>query len=481
MRTILQRRDTMNLHPHMSRRRFLASAAAVAGGAFLPAMTRAAETSPELKAAEPWAPHAKAAPLTAKRGEAFVVDANGTRTCSGGWQWRFDGVQAGQTYEVTTEVSHEGLSVPRDALLCLAIWGAPKPNEDPVNAIWEYLLPKPAGEGRVRFSRRLAAPENASQLTIRATLRWTAAGKTLWQAPCVASANSPLVKRPAVRVCVVTGEYAHRRGRQFKSVRDNIEFYGPLCEAACRQCRPQLIVLPEIALQWGVPGSPLDLAVPAPGPETEAFAAIARQHRVRIALGLLERDGDAVYNSALLIGPTGFLDGRYHKVHLAAGGEDVSGILPGDGFPVFDTELGRIGCNICMDSSAVESSRMVGLNGADFLLLPIMGDHRADRWNRGTPIHNDDRWRAIMRTRAMDNQLCMVVARNNTQASCIVDRKGEVLAWNDGDEPFITADVTLDDGYRIWQGGCFRDVNWLQRRPHLYGAFTDPASHGGSR
>jgi predicted amidohydrolase len=183
----------------------------------------------------------------------------------------------------------------------------------------------------------------------------------------------------------------------------------------------------------------------------------------------------------VLISPAGVIDGRYHKVHLAAGGEEVSGVLPGDSFPVFDTELGRLGCNICMDSSAAESSRMVGLNGANFLLLPIMGDHRADRWSRGAPIYNEDRWRAIMRTHAMDNQLCMVVARNHALGSCIVDRKGEMLAWNDGDQPFITAEVPFEDGYRTWDGGCFRDVNWLQRRPHLYAAFTDPANHGGSK
>ena len=388
--------------------------------------------------------------------------------------------RAGQTYEITTEVSYQDLAVPRDALQCIAIWGAPSPNQESPNAVWDFLLPESVGSDRVRFSRCVVAPEDGRQLTVRCTLRWTASGQTLWQAPRVAVARTPLVKRPPVRVCVVTGT-AHSRQRQFKSLQDNIEFYGSLCEAACQQHRPRLIVLPEVALQWGVRGSPLELAVPAPGPETDAFAALARKHRVRIALGMYERDGDAVRNSVVLISPTGAIDGRYRKVHLAAGGEDVSGILPGDSFPVFDTELGRIGCNICMDSSAAESSRMVGLNGADFLLLPIMGDHRADRWNRGTPIHNEDRWRAIMRTHAMDNQLCMVVARNNAAGSCIVDRKGDLLAANEGDQPFIVADVTLDDGYRIWQGGCFRDVNWLQRRPQLYGAFTDPANHGGLR
>lgn len=471
------------LVPCLSRRRFLVGSAVVLGGAVMPVRSRAGETKPGteqivLKAAEPWAPHPKAAPITQQRGDAFAVLANGTRTCSGGWQWLYDGLSPGKTYEISTEVSFRDLDVPRDVLKCIAIWGAPSPNQSSPDAIWDFMLPESERSDHLRFARCAVVPEDGSQLTVRCTLRWTASGETLWQAPRVAVAGTQLVKRPPVRVCVVTGT-AHSRQRQFKSLRDNIEFYGNLCEAACKQHHPQLVVLPEVALQWGVPGSALDLAVPAPGPETGAFAALARKYQVRIALGMFERDGDAVHNSVVLINPTGAIDGRYRKVHLAAGGEDVSGILPGDSFPVFDTEMGRIGCNICMDSSAAESSRMVGLNGADFLLLPIMGDHRADRWNRGTPIHNEDRWRAIMRTHAMDNQLCMVVARNGAQGSCIVDRKGDLLAVNEGDQPFIYTDVTLDDGYRIWQGGCFRDVNWLQRRPQLYKAFTDPTNLGG--
>jgi predicted amidohydrolase len=134
-----------------------------------------------------------------------------------------------------------------------------------------------------------------------------------------------------------------------------------------------------------------------------------------------------------------------------------------------------------MDSSAAESSRMVGLNGADFLLLPIMGDHRADRWTPGPPIFSESRWKAIMRTRAMDNQLCLVVARNEVQGSCIIDRKGDILAWNEGDQEIIDANVQLEDGYRTWNVGCFRAVNWMQRRPHLYPAFTDPENQGSLR
>ena len=124
---------------------------------------------------------------------------------------------------------------------------------------------------------------------------------------------------------------------------------------------------------------------------------------------------------------------------------------------------------------------MVGLNGADIHVLPIMGDHRADRWTAGPPIHSEDRWRAIMRTRAMDNQVCYVVARNNVDGSCIVNRKGDIVAWNEGDADSIFAEVDLDHDYRIWNGATFPDVNWTQRRPHLYGAFTDPSCFGSLR
>jgi predicted amidohydrolase len=129
---------------------------------------------------------------------------------------------------------------------------------------------------------------------------------------------------------------------------------------------------------------------------------------------------------------------------------------------------------------APESARMVGLNGAEFLLLPIMGDFRADRWDMGPPVFNEDRWRTIMRAQALDNQLSMIVARNRSAGSCIVNRKGDFLAWNKGDQPFITADVPREDDYRSWNGSCFRDSAWQVRRPHLYGTFDDLSNHGNS-
>lgn len=105
----------------------------------------------------------------------------------------------------------------------------------------------------------------------------------MWQQPKVSIAQTPLVARAPVKVSVVTGGQSQRQGRKFKSIQDNIDFYGKLIEKACERDHPQLVVLPEVALQFGIEGDALDKAVPAPGPETDAFAAIAKKHRVRIA------------------------------------------------------------------------------------------------------------------------------------------------------------------------------------------------------
>ena len=430
-----------------------------------------------LESIQPWSPHSKAAPITEREGDALSVVSNGTRTCVGGWQVSYSGVETNAAYRVTWDVQYEDIIQVEDMLECLAYWGdidedsSRRTFKDVVN--WYYLLPEKTGANRVRFSRVLKTAAGADRLTLRCTFRWSPKGKCVWQLPQVEPVEIS-ESSESVAIAVVTGPAGSRR-RKFESIQDNIDFYAPMCETAAKN-GAGLIVLPEIALQYGLPGSNLDWAVPAPGPETDVFADVARKYKTRILLGMVEQDGDAAYNSAVLVGPDGVIDGKYRKVHFAVGGEMDSGLLPGDGFPVFDTEVGRVGCNICMDTSAAESSRMVGLNGADFLLMPIMGDFRARH-----PEDNSwdpERFRGIMQTRAMDNQLCMVVAVNHGEGSCIIDRSGNVLAWNDGEREMIQAEVILNDGFHPSNKGCAREVTWMLRRPHLYGAFSDVDNRG---
>ncbi|MCW5626220.1 MAG: hydratase, partial [Burkholderiales bacterium] len=83
------------------------------------------------------------------------------------------------------------------------------------------------------------------------------------------------------------------------------------------------------------------------GPTTQAWMAAAQAHGTVIVAGISERDGDALYNSAVVVGPEGYI-GRYRKNHLW-GAENLF-FEPGNlGMPVFRIGAGRIAVAICYD------------------------------------------------------------------------------------------------------------------------------------
>lgn len=141
-----------------------------------------------------------------------------------------------------------------------------------------------------------------------------------------------------------------------------------------------VIVLPELATTGYLFVSPEEMkawAEPVPGPTTERLCAFARRRSCHIVLGIAERVGGDVYNSAVLIGPEGIV-GTYRKMHLFD--EEKRCFKPGDlGFPVFDVAGVRIGLLVCFDHFFPEAARSLALQGAQIighpanLILPGLG------------------------------------------------------------------------------------------------------------
>lgn len=444
-----------------------------------------------LEKSEAWAPQALAAPKVAPQADdAVVIEGNGTRTCTGGWQYVYSGVRGGHSYRIRAQTGHRDISSPRDSLQAVALWGRWDPAQNKTrNVPYNHLLPRAVSPDRADFECVVTAPADATELTIRYISRWTATGTSKWSAPQIDPVATP-VRKP-VKICVVSsatrssapsGNEPISRGACApdpeialglpQDVEQSVRHWAKLVLDACQR-EPQLIVLPETVIGGR---HPLEGAITVPGPATAPFEKIARDHHVHLLLGVNERSGDARYNSAVLISSEGKLAGVYRKVHLATA-EGWSGVSPGGGFPVFDTAIGRIGSMICMDSMLPESARMLALGGAEIICLPIMGDLRADRLTPGPPIFHEDRWKAIMRTRALDNQITLVVARNGGQGSCIIDRRGDIIAWNEGDRSIIEATIPAED-IRYWAGGDLAEVTYLLRRPALYDRYTDEAGLG---
>ncbi|MDM8519094.1 nitrilase-related carbon-nitrogen hydrolase [Anaerolineales bacterium HSG6] len=94
----------------------------------------------------------------------------------------------------------------------------------------------------------------------------------------------------------------------------------------------------------------------------------AEKYNLHIVSGFNERSGDKLYNSAVLVGPTGYI-GRYRKLHLFLNEKDF--FEPGNlGLPIFDIGQAKIGMLVCFDWVFPEAWRVLALKGVDIICHP---------------------------------------------------------------------------------------------------------------
>jgi N-carbamoylputrescine amidase len=144
-----------------------------------------------------------------------------------------------------------------------------------------------------------------------------------------------------------------------------------------------LVVLPELMSSgYGTDRGRLEaVAEPVDGHTVETWCAAAARGGGLVAGGLCERDGDRIFNTAVLVNGDGVLL-HYRKLHLFAGEKLI--FTPGDlGLPVAETPLGVIGLCVCYDLRFVETVRALALQGADLVAVPtawLPGFDR-ERWD----------------------------------------------------------------------------------------------------
>lgn len=142
----------------------------------------------------------------------------------------------------------------------------------------------------------------------------------------------------------------------------------------------QLVVFPECAVSGYCFDSREEAwphAETTPGPATEALLAAAKARGKHLVFGMLERNGDKLHNSCVLLGPEGIV-GVYRKIHLPFLGVDR--FVDGGTEPlrVYDIGSMRVGLHICYDGSFPECVRVLTLLGADLVVLPTNWPPGAD-------------------------------------------------------------------------------------------------------
>jgi predicted amidohydrolase len=237
----------------------------------------------------------------------------------------------------------------------------------------------------------------------------------------------------------------------------------------------ELLVLPECAIPGYVYESAeeaLPYAEEVPGPSTAALEEACRRLGAHVVCGLLERDGVAVHNAAVLVGPEGLV-GSYRKSHLPFLGVDRF-VRAGDELPVFETPVGRIGLEICYDLRFPEVTRSLALAGADLVCLPT-------NW----PLAAAANAELLAPARAFENRIYLLVAnrvgRERTAEFCgrsqIVDPTGVRLAEAEPTgEALLVADVDVErsrDKSIVPAPGVYEMHLFDHRRPDLHGALVE--------
>jgi predicted amidohydrolase len=170
------------------------------------------------------------------------------------------------------------------------------------------------------------------------------------------------------------------------------------------------------------------VAEPLNGPTVKSLAETARKHRAWISAGLIEREGSAIYNTSVLLDREGRLAGKYRKVYLPR--EEVEGgITPGNDYPVFDTDFGKLGMMICWDVHYTDPARALALKGAEVIVMPIWGGNET-----------------LAKARAIENRV-FIAASGYDYPTQIIDPDGKIIANHTGDGTVAMATVDLNDRY----------------------------------
>ena len=217
--------------------------------------------------------------------------------------------------------------------------------------------------------------------------------------------------------------------------------------SAAAHAGADLVILPELS-NSGCDLSSRELAlrlaerVPD-GPTFRAWAKAARELGLVVVGGLLEAEGDSVYNSAVVVGPEGLL-GRYRKTHFW----DREKLIyePGRDLPVFETSLGTIGLLVCYDAWFPEAIRTLAMRGAEILCVPANApdDWVPDGQRRGGLTMLGAHAIAGANANRIYVACANRVGDGYQGRSCIVAPSGGVLAFGDADaEGLVLAEVDV--------------------------------------
>lgn len=208
-------------------------------------------------------------------------------------------------------------------------------------------------------------------------------------------------------------------------------------EEAARQ-GAAVACFPESSILGWINPEAHKLAEPIPGPITERLGELARRHKLMICIGMDEKDGDKLYDSAVLIGSDGKILAKHRKINNLSEARLMEPAYT-DGEPenisVVETPVGRVGLLICADTFVGDFLDRMADKRPDLLLVPYGWAADKHQW----PKHGKELEKVVCR--AAKQVGCPVVGtdcvgmithgpwtgKTYGGQSVVADREGKVL------------------------------------------------------
>lgn len=363
-----------------------------------------------------------------RRGKGALMLSGASNSASyGGWQRTLTGVKGGAWYRFTAWYRPVAIDLESLQVVARVRW---TPSNKAHAGRPEYASRVVGRDGEwCKVQMDIPAPENAATAVIELNLAYAPQGQVAWDEVRLEQIDAPKPRK----VRVASLNYRPRKAA------NGVESVRAFVEAVDRAVdRADLIVLPEGVTIVGTGKTNVEVAETIPGPATRALGEIARKKHAYLVAGVYEREGQAVYNTAVLLDRDGAVAGKYRKVYLPR--EEVeAGITPGNDYPVFQTDFGKIGMMICWDVEYADPARALALRGAEIIAFPIWdGDRR------------------LGVARAVENHV-FIASSGYGYPNQIMDPDGEVLAVATQVGQAAIAEIDLNRRYTDDWLGHMRD------------------------
>jgi len=389
-------------------------------------------------------------------GEGLLVEAKDPYAV-GGIVQEIKDIKPGQAYAVKAVCRLRNIPTPYQSTLARISWTRNGKLLHPAGMLVRETILR---DGLAQFDDVLIAPEAADSARLSLEVKWPRGGSVIWEprggSVIWEQASLQATSRPGPRKVKVGTVYLRPRN---STPENNLKLWCEQIDAAGK-LGLDIVCLGEAMTMVGTGCSVKDCAEPMPGPATRQLADAARRNRIWVVAGLTEQVGDVVYNTAVLLDRGGRIAGKYRKVHLPRE-EWTKGVRPGDTYPVFETDFGKIAIQICYDWFFPEPAQIFALKGAEIIFAPTWGNTLPDEAGR---VNGE----SVFRVRARDNGLYMVPSVYSGN-SLVIDPMGRILACSGGKEGIFWTEIDLNARESLEWVGYWRSIGPRHRMIESYG------------